>query len=123
LSCSFAAVPHTEAELVGTKGRIYLDLPFVNRPGRTGQVTVRRSGTSEATFSDVAGGEETEVVTFERIDAYQCQVEALEAQILDKAQAELPLSESRGNVAAVAALYESARQNRIITLPEVTAKS
>jgi hypothetical protein len=50
------------------------------------------------------------VVAVAEEDAYQCEVEALTAAVLDDAPLAVPLASSRANVATLTALYESARR-------------
>jgi hypothetical protein len=51
-----------------------------------------------------------------RPDPYECQVEALTAAALDGSPLPVPLSSSRGNVATLTALYESARRGGPVKL-------
>ena len=53
-----------------------------------------------------------ETLTYEGGDAYQCEVDAMAASILDGAPPIISLADSRGQVATLAALYLSARENR-----------
>jgi predicted dehydrogenase len=68
------------------------------------------------TFGDVAERREVETLVFENVNGYQDEVDAMAASILDGAEPVIPLSDSRGNVATVAALYRSAREGRPVML-------
>ena len=71
--------------------------------------------TSTATFGDTA---ELDVGTlmFEDLQAYACEVEAMEATVLDGADPVVPLCDSERNIRTLVALYESAREGRKISL-------
>ena len=115
---SFAAAPFAHVDLLGSSGRIELDLPYLNKVGVTSRVRiVRNSGTRAAgTFSDSPASIDEEVLTFDNINAYQNEVAAFVASILDGAQPVVPLSDSRGNVAALEALCSSAGQGAPVRL-------
>jgi predicted dehydrogenase len=53
------------------------------------------------------------------VNAYQHEVDALAACILDGAEPVVPLADSRGNVAALEALSLSAREGRPVRLETV----
>lgn len=115
-SCSFRAVPNFEAELIGTRGLIHLSLPWLNRLGETAQVRILRaeSGARE-TFGDSRDHLREEILSYEKVDAYQHEVDAMVGSILDGSDPIISLSESRGNVATLVALYTSARENRPVS--------
>ncbi len=118
LFSSFQAVPYAEADILGTNGRITLDLPYVTKVGATSHVHIERVG-PEATagvFGDSISQLEEETLTYEDIDAYRCEVDAMVASVLDGAGAVVPLWDSRNNVATLAALVESAQCGRPVRL-------
>lgn len=118
--CSFEASPHTELEMLGTEGRINMNLPWRNRPGETGLVHLTRKGVASkgATFGDNVADYVTETFTYEGTpnDAYLSEVESMAASILDGAPAVVSLADSRGNIEAVVALHESARTNQPVSI-------
>jgi predicted dehydrogenase len=118
--CSFQASPHTEVEIVGTDGRLKLNLPWRNRPGETGHIYVTRKGaaSSTATFGDNVGDYVTETVTYPGTasDAYLSEVESMVSSIMDGTRPEVSLEDSRGNTATIVALHTSARENRPVAL-------
>lgn len=118
LYCSFQALPHSEGDIVGSRGMVHLDLPWVNRMGVTANVSVVRTAGAQgdATFSDVAEGSEAETLVFENVNGYQDEVDAMEAGILDGAEPAVPLAHSRDTVATVVALHRSAREGRPVRL-------
>jgi hypothetical protein len=64
----------------------------------------------------VRRGLSEEKVSVPAADPYQCEVEALTAAALDGVPLPVPLSLTRGNVATLVALYESARLARPVRL-------
>ncbi len=115
-TCSFQTVPHCEMDFVGATGRIHLDIPWTQKPGETSHVRVYRAiARGTATFGDI-GEELVETYTFEGRSAYHYQVEAMADAILDGAPPVISLGESRGNVAALVALYTAARESRVVKI-------
>jgi predicted dehydrogenase len=66
-------------------------------------------------LTDIAGNTRAVVVGGEEL--YRGEVENLAAAVLDGAECHMTLADSRANVAAIVALYESARRCRPVTLP------
>jgi predicted dehydrogenase len=110
---SFQAMPHADLDLIGSQGKIHLELPFVNKIGVTAHVHVTRAAGSRSrgTFSDSAAVTK-ETLTYKNVNGYQHEVEAMVACVLDGAAPVVPLAESRGNVAALEALSRSAREGK-----------
>ncbi len=102
--CGFRQPFRTEAEVVGTEGRLIVEQPYIIGP--ESRIVLRRSS-----------GEE--VITEPADDPYQCEVEAIVAAALDGIALPVPLASSRANVAALTALYESARRGRPRLVQEV----
>jgi predicted dehydrogenase len=115
---SFAAFPHVEADLLGSAGRVTLDTPWTNLLSRAMTVrVVRFSGEKAAsTFGDSLDRQVSETQTYEDVNAYQDEIDSMAASILDGAPPVISLADSRNNVAAIVALYASARENRPIKL-------
>ena len=111
---SFQSFPHIEADFLGTEGRIYADIPWVNHIGATANVQVTRSGNVEggSTFSDSMEGHTTDIKTYENINAYQCEVDSMVESILDGTEPVISLADSWKNVATIVALHESARTGK-----------
>jgi predicted dehydrogenase len=107
---SFQAAPYAHVDLVGSSGRIELDLPYLNKVGISSHIRILRTGSSRAsgTFSDSPATVDEEVVTYDKVNAYQNEIEAMVASILDGAEPVVSLSDSRGNVATLEALCASA---------------
>jgi D-xylose 1-dehydrogenase (NADP+, D-xylono-1,5-lactone-forming) len=115
---SFQTAPHTEVDFLGTAGRIHLDLPYLNKVGIAAHVRIWRTGKGKpsGTFSDGVSQFEEESLTFEDVNGYQNEVEAMAASILDGAPPVVSLSDSRANVATLEALCKSAREGRPVRL-------
>lgn len=109
--CSFETAPCSHVEILGSAGRISLDVPYLNKVGVTSHVRILRNGSTRAagTFSDSSAEAQEEIVTYENVNAYEEEVRAMAASILEGAPPVVPLTESRGNVAALVALCASAR--------------
>jgi predicted dehydrogenase len=110
---SFQAMPQADVDLIGSTGKIHLELPFVNKIGVTARVHVTRAAEarSQGTFSDSAAVT-TQMLTYENVNGYRDEVEAMAACVLDGAAPVVPVAESRGNIAALEALSRSAREGR-----------
>jgi predicted dehydrogenase len=107
---SMEAIPSWSAELVGTKGRIRIDYPWLSHLTVTSSVELTRiSLPSSSTFGDGTENLVTTRRTFANINAYRNEVSAMEEMILDGRPPVFPLDESRVNIATVAALLESSR--------------
>lgn len=116
-ACSFQSVPHWGAEIIGSKGRITLDIPWTHQPGKESHARVTSSGgPTKATFGDSTDHLRDTTFTFEARGAYHYQIESMVASIRDGAAPMISLDDSRGNVQTLVALYESAREGRIVKL-------
>jgi predicted dehydrogenase len=115
---SFQATPETQTDFLGSAGRIELDAPWANKLDVPAHLRVvrDRQGGQAGTFSDQPAGRTMEMLTFENINAYQCEVEALTACVLDGAAPVVPLADCRDNIATIVALYESARTGTPVRL-------
>jgi xylose dehydrogenase (NAD/NADP) len=94
-ACGFRSPWRAEAQVFGTEGTLTIRQPYIID--------------DESKILLSRGSEEREIGVRE-IDVYQCEVEALTAAVLDGAPLPVSLASSRGNVATMAALYESARR-------------
>ena len=96
---SFQAPERWGAQVIGSQGTMVLAEPWRHQPQEPAIISLRRNG-----------GEE--LVTLEDVDAYLCEVEAMADCLLEGAAPPYSLAESRGNVATISALLESARQGK-----------
>lgn len=99
--CSFRTAYHVGAEIIGDQGRLLIREPF--QP----DVDHKTSGLIHIAPDDT----ETHIET-EAINPYLCQVLAMERCVLDGEPSPYSLSHSRGNIATVTALYDSARRGK-----------
>jgi predicted dehydrogenase len=115
---SFQAVPQAEVDLIGSAGAVHLDLPYLNKVGVASRVRICRLRPERAsgTFGDASSQMEEEVLTYEAVDAYRDEIEAVVACLLDGAAPMVPLADSRANIAALEALCISAREDRPLRL-------
>jgi xylose dehydrogenase (NAD/NADP) len=105
ISCGFARPLEWGATLAGSQRIVRIEAPW--KPGAEGvESTVHTQGR--------AGDEET--LDFPAVNPYQCEVEAMEACILDGADPVVPLSLSRQFLTTVLALYRSAEAGQPISL-------
>jgi predicted dehydrogenase len=91
------------AHIVGDKGEIFIPSPW--KPGMKGQ-------DSQLIITDISGLQET--ITVPAVDPYLCEVQAMEACILDGAEPIVPLSLSRQFLASILAIYQSARTGDLV---------
>jgi predicted dehydrogenase len=103
ISAGFRTPFREAAYIVGDKGMVHILEPW--KPGLRGQDT-------RLIFTSRSGVEETIVIP--AIDPYLCEVQAMEACLLDGAEPVLPLSQSREFLQSVLAIYESARSGQIV---------
>lgn len=99
VGCSFEAAYYCTAQILGSAGTIVLASPWRLGDGHSPGIRLRR-------------GNGEELLPVEDIDPYLCEVQAMEACVFDGAAPIVPLSDSRGNVATINALYESARTGK-----------
>jgi len=93
------------AEVIGSTGVLRLPHPWIP------DVEGRGSG-----IIHIAADDTETVMPTPPQDPYLCEVEALEAAALDGLPAPYTLQESRGNIAAINALYRSAESGRVVLL-------
>ncbi|MAT95851.1 MAG: oxidoreductase [Anaerolineaceae bacterium] len=104
ISSSFCTPFHTEAEIIGTEGRIVMNRPFVGH----------NDGDRTLMFYPKDG--EPEEIAVPEKELYLGEVEDLHAAVLDGRSPYLTLEETRNHVKTVLALYESAKAGQVVTL-------
>ena len=105
ISSSFRTPFIEGATLLGDEGMLHIPEPW--KPGLQGKE-------SRMTFTNRTGGS-TSIVTPAK-NPYLCEVEAMEACILDGADPVLPLSTSRVFLQSVLAMLESSKSGQAVTL-------
>jgi predicted dehydrogenase len=97
----FRAPFRAHIELVGSRGRIEVPRPF--KPGLDESIALHQ-------------GDAVQTIRVAGQELYLGEVEDLADAVLNGAAPRVSLKDSRGNVAAIEALLESARQGRPVTL-------
>lgn len=101
MDCSMALPYHVFMEIVGDEAALIIPQPF--NPGLKNALYLTRRGKTETIQVNGAG-------------TYVGEVEAMADAILDCAPPAVSLADSRGTVAAIQALFESARVGKPVTL-------
>ncbi|MSR58559.1 MAG: Gfo/Idh/MocA family oxidoreductase [Planctomycetaceae bacterium] len=115
---SFETCPHIEADLLGSAGRITLDVPWGSRPDAVSRIRVWSADDSgpQGTFSDASDSLRYEEFAFERVNAYCEQIASMTATLLDGAPPVITLADSRANVATLEALARSAAEGASVKM-------
>jgi predicted dehydrogenase len=103
-TCGTQIVPCQSVQLLGTKGRIELEIPFNAPPARPARIRIDDG-------SDITGAN---VVTeeFEPCDQYTVQGDAFARAILEGGQPPVPLEDSVRNMAVIDAVFRSVESGR-----------
>lgn len=105
ISSGFRTAFREAAYIVGDKGTVNILKPW--KPGFDGQ-------DSYVKLSAIDGSEETIVIPV--TDPYSCEVQAMEACILDGAEPVVPLALSRNFLKSMLAIAQSAKSGRLVTI-------
>ena len=98
-TCSTQLVPHQRMQILGTKGRIELEIPFNAPPDRVNRIRV-----------DIGGelfGAGIRVEEFPICDQYTIQGDLFSRAILGEGDVPTPLEDSIRNMAAIEAIFRS----------------
>ena len=101
IESSFITPAKSLIEITGDKGRITIPEPY--KPGKKTNIYIGRDGQSRA-------------VSLKGTELYQGEIEDMEHAILLGHPTRISLDDSRGNIAAIEALYQSARSSQLVTL-------
>jgi D-xylose 1-dehydrogenase (NADP+, D-xylono-1,5-lactone-forming) len=101
-TCSFNSPFHAEAELMGSLGRLTVSRPF--------------SGIEESQITFYKEDESNQTIPVPQKDLYLGEVEDMESAALDGAKTRVTLKQTRDHIRTALALYQSARENRIVRL-------
>jgi predicted dehydrogenase len=111
-SCSTQMVPYQRMQILGTRGRIEIEIPFNAPPDRATRLWVDNSG-------DLQGsGLRTE--EFPVCDQYTLQGDRFSQAIREGGEVPVPLEDAIRNMAVIEALFRSAQTGRWET-PDVSA--
>lgn len=105
ISSGFRTPFREGAQLIGDQAMLYVQEPW--KPGLQGNP-------SHCTLTTNSG--ESTTLTTPAIDPYLCEVQAMEACLLDGAAPQLPLARSRDFLRSVLAIYESAASGKAVQL-------
>jgi predicted dehydrogenase len=103
-TCSTQLIPYQRVHLLGTRGRIELEIPFNAPPDRPARIFIDSSG--DLTFKDIT----TE--TFPVADQYTMQGDAFARAVFDNTEVPVPLEDSIGNMAVIEAIFRSANSGQ-----------
>lgn len=92
-------------QIIGDQAMLYVNEPW--KPGLSGS-------DSQCTLTTIDGEQST--ITTPAVDPYLCEVQAMEAALLDGAAPLLSLAQSRNFLRSVLAIYESAKSGAVVRL-------
>jgi predicted dehydrogenase len=104
-TCSTQIEDDQRVHLVGTEGRLLVEIPFNIPPDRPTRI-VRAAGGDPPVAPDV------EVITVPKADPYAVQADAFAAAIRGGAPVPIPPEDAIGNLAVIERILHSARQGR-----------
>jgi len=108
-TCSTQLAPYQRVQILGTKGRVEIEIPFNAPPDRPCRLFVDNG-------ADVFGsGIKTE--EFAICDQYTIQGDAYSEAVRDGGEIPTPLEDSLGNMQVIEALFRSAQEDSWIPLP------
>lgn len=110
--CGTQHVPYQRVQVLGTRGRLEIEIPFNIPPTRATRLFVDDG-------SDLYGGA-IETIEVPAADQYTIQGDLLSSAILRRASAPYPLEDSRANMRVIDAVFASAQPGGagVITLTE-----
>jgi len=105
-TCSTQLVPYQKIQILGTKGRIEIEVPFNAPPDRKTRLFVDNG-------ADVWGSG-VRVEEFPICDQYTIQGDLFSQAVRGDGEVPTPLEDSIGNMAVIEAVFESARTGRAV---------
>ncbi len=103
-TCSTQLVPHQRVELVGTRGRVEVEVPFNAPPDRPTRIFVDDGS--------ALGGRDAEVIEFPVCDQYTVQGDLFSRAVREGTAQAVPLEDAVNNMAVIDALFRSAESGR-----------
>ncbi len=101
-TCATQLVPYQRIHIMGTQGRIEIEIPFNAPPDQACRVFVDDGGNLR--------GESAQPVDFEVCDQYTIQADLFSRAILDHTAAPYPLEDSVANMRVIDAVFEAAKR-------------
>jgi predicted dehydrogenase len=102
-TCGTQLAPYQRVQIVGTEGRVEIEIPFNIPPDRETRIWVHKAGT-------------TEEITFPVCDKYTCQGEVFSRSILENTPVPTPLRDAIHNMETIDAIFESAENSSWVSL-------
>jgi predicted dehydrogenase len=102
--CSTQLVPYQRVQVLGTKGRIELEIPFNAPPDRPTRIFVDNG-------KDLLGSG-IQVEEFATCDQYTLQADQFSQSVLGHGEVPTPLEDSLANMAVIEAIFESERTGK-----------
>jgi predicted dehydrogenase len=102
--CSFITMNKVAMEITGDKARITIPAPF--KPGEKTNILIHSEG-------------HTKTISIKGQQLYQGEIEDLENAILNGKAPRISLDDSRGNIAVIEALYQSAQSSKLVSIRNV----
>ncbi|HEX7317291.1 MAG TPA: Gfo/Idh/MocA family oxidoreductase [Pyrinomonadaceae bacterium] len=103
-TCSTQLVPHQRVELIGTRGRVEIEIPFNAPPDRSTRIFVDDGS--------ALGGRNAEAIEFPPCDQYTIQGDLFSRAVRAGTAQPIPLEDAVNNMAVIDALFRSAESGR-----------
>jgi predicted dehydrogenase len=103
-TCSTQQIPFQRVQILGTRGRIELEIPFNAPSDRPTRLFIDATG--DLTFSGIT------METFPSSDQYALQGDAFARAIRENTEVPVPLEDSIGNMAVIEAIFRSGESGR-----------
>lgn len=107
-TCSTQSTPYQRMNLIGTRGRIEIEIPFNAPPDRPCRIALDPDG-------DVTG-RHVEYITFDICDQYTIQGDLFARAILERTPAPVPLEDAVRNMECIEAVFRSAESGHAETV-------
>jgi len=103
-TCSTQLVPYQRVQILGTRGRVEVEIPFNAPPDRPCRIFVDDG-------RDVFGGG-LETLTFEACDQYRIQADLFSRAVRGEGEQAVPLEDAVDNMRVIDAIFRSAESGR-----------
>ncbi len=103
-TCSTQLIPFQRVQLLGSRGRIEIEIPFNPPKDRPSRLLIASTG--DLSFNDIV----TE--TFAAADQYTLQGDAFARAVFDNSEVPVPLEDSIANMAVIEAIFRSGNSGK-----------